>query len=93
MADTKPKVLYFNYAGSELYDLIRDKLADEFDLLTLAVGDEEERLALLAEADAVIVGAHKLARHHVGHARRLRLVQHQGVGYHDTVAVEALRKR
>ena len=53
MADSKPKVLYFIHAQSDLYDLIRDKLADEFDLLTLGVGDEAERLALLAEADAV----------------------------------------
>jgi len=93
MTDAKPKVLYFNHAGPDLYALIRDKLADEFELLTLTVGDEGERMALLAETDAVIVGGHKLERHHVDHARRLRFVQHQGVGYHDTVPVEALRNR
>jgi len=93
MTEPKPKVLYFNHAGSDLYDLIREKLADDFELLTLTVGDEDERLALLADTDAIIVGSHKLERHHVDQAPRLRFVQHQGVGYHDTVPVDALRNR
>src|SRR3546814_18429528 len=40
-----------------------------------------------------MVGAKRLESWHIEAAPKLRLVLHQGVGYHDTVATTALRDR
>jgi phosphoglycerate dehydrogenase-like enzyme len=64
-----------------------------YELVTLATGDREERLAKIVDCEAVIIGGHALTRPYIDAAPRLRLVQHQGVGYHDTVDLDALRDR
>src|SRR5690606_21529568 len=89
----RPKVLYFIRGNAALYDLVREATPDAYELVTLETGSEEERLAKLADAEVVIVGGHRLSRAHVEAAPRLRLVHHQGVGYHDTCDVDALRER
>lgn len=89
----RPKVLYFIQGNAALYDLVREATPDAYELVTLETGSEEERLAKLADAEVVIVGGHRLSRAHVAAAPRLRLVHHQGVGYHDTCDVDALRER
>ena len=92
-AASRPKVLYFIQGNAPLYELVRSELPDGYELVTLDGGDEAERLEKLRDAEVVIVGGTRLARHHIEAAPRLRFVQHQGVGYHDTVDVDALRER
>ena len=92
-AAARPKVLYFVQGNAPLYELVQGAVPDGFELLTLERGDEAERLEKLRDAEVVIVGGTRLARHHIDAAPRLRLVHHQGVGYHDTVDVDALRER
>lgn len=87
------EVLYLNHASEDLYALFRAAVPDGIRLVTLASDDEEERLEKLATAEAVIVGSTRLTAGHVAAAPRLRLVHHQGVGYHDTCDVDALRER
>jgi D-3-phosphoglycerate dehydrogenase / 2-oxoglutarate reductase len=87
------KVLYFNHGGADLYELVRGEAPAGIDIVFLDTGSEAERLAKIADCDAVIVGGKRLDRDHIDAARRLRIVHHQGVGYHDTVDVEALRDR
>ncbi|MCC7275375.1 MAG: 2-hydroxyacid dehydrogenase [Alphaproteobacteria bacterium] len=89
----RPKVLYFIQANPELYELVRAEMPEGYELVTLETGDEAERLAKIRDAEVVIVGGTRLDRRFIAAAGRLRLVQHQGVGYHDTVDVEALRER
>lgn len=89
----RPKVLYFIHANAALYDLVRSATPEAYELVTLETGSEDERLAKLADAEVVIVGGHRLSRAHIEAAPRLRLVHHQGVGYHDTCDVDALRER
>ncbi|MBI1778935.1 MAG: 3-phosphoglycerate dehydrogenase [Proteobacteria bacterium] len=87
------KVLYFSHGNEALYDLVREAMPKGYQLVTLASSAAEERLAKIADCEAVIVGGFPLTRPYIEAARRLRLVQHQGVGYHDTVDLDALRER
>ncbi len=87
------EVLYLNHASEDLYALFRAEAPDGVTLVTLESDDEAERLERLATADVVIVGSTRLTAAHVAAAPRLRLVHHQGVGYHDTCDVDALRER
>ncbi len=89
--DTNAKrVLYFSHAGDDLYAMIRACVPPGFDLVTLETGSEEERLQKIADVDAVIVVTQKLTKAHLAAAKKLRFVQHQGVGFHDTVDWRAL---
>jgi phosphoglycerate dehydrogenase-like enzyme len=87
------RVFYNSCGDAALYALIREAAGPGVELLTLERDEEAERLAKAAEADAIVVGAAPLRRPVIAAARRLAFVHHQGVGYHDTVDVEALRER
>jgi phosphoglycerate dehydrogenase-like enzyme len=87
------RVAYWSVGTPELYALLRRLAPPELDLLTLATGEEAERLALAAEAEAVVVAASRFTEAHLAAARRLRFVQHQGVGWQDTVAWQGLAAR
>lgn len=80
------RVAYLSVGTPELYALLRRLAPPKLELATLATGAEAERLALAAEADAVVVAATPFTEAHLAAARRLRFVQHQGVGWQDTVA-------
>ena len=83
----RKKVLYLIKAGEDFYDLIRSVMPDDrYELLTLTDGSNEERRQLLEQAELVIVGGARMSEKDVDAAVNLRLVLHQGVGYHDTVA-------
>jgi phosphoglycerate dehydrogenase-like enzyme len=88
-----PKVAYWSLGTPELYALLRRICPPGLDLLTLETGEEAERLALAKEADAVVVAATRFTEAHLAAAARLRLVQHQGVGWQDTVAWQGLAAR
>ena len=87
------RVLYFVPADANLRALIEQERPDGYELMYLDRDDEAEIRAKLAEAEVVMIGAKRLEAWHVEAAPRLRLVLHQGVGYHDTVATTALRDR
>ena len=88
------KVLYLIKANEDFYDLIRSVMPeDRYELLTLQDGSAEERRSLLAQAELVIVGGARMSEEDVDAAVNLRLVLHQGVGYHDTVATKNLMER
>ena len=85
-----PKVLYLSHAPSALYARMRELAGAELELLTLEADDDDERRRKLSEADAVIVAAYPFPADLIAAASRLRFVQHQGVGYHDTIDIAAL---
>lgn len=87
------RALYNSHATPEVYEIIASAAPPEVVLLTLERDSDEERKAKLAEADVVIAAGHKLHRGLIEAAPRLRLVHHQGVGYHDTVDTAALAAR
>jgi phosphoglycerate dehydrogenase-like enzyme len=89
----KPKVLYLSHADEALYDLIRAAAGEVFEVLTLEADDDGERAAKLANADAVIVASKPFTRPLIEAARKLSFVHHQGVGFQDTIDLEALAVR
>ncbi len=91
--EQKRKIYYNSWAQDDVYDMIREVMPSGFELVTLDSDDEKERLQKIAAARIVIVAATPLTRPHIEAAGRLELVHHQGVGYQDTVDVEALRQR
>lgn len=87
------RVFYLSHGSDDLYAMIRAALRPGIELVTLDRNDEAERLRKIADVDAVIVGGGKLTRAHIDAAKRLRIVHHQGVGYHDTVDCATLARR
>ncbi|MDQ4061796.1 MAG: 2-hydroxyacid dehydrogenase [Pseudomonadota bacterium] len=87
------RVLYNSLGTPDMYALIRAELPPGFELVTLERDDDAERIAKAADAEVIIVAAKPLTRLVIDAAAKLRLVHHQGVGYHDTVDVAALRDR
>jgi phosphoglycerate dehydrogenase-like enzyme len=87
------RILYFVPADDKLRALIEGEKPDGFTVDYLDGDGDEERLAKLAEAEVIMVGARRLTEADVAAAPKLRLVLHQGVGYHDTVATSAIRDR
>lgn len=93
MVGNERTILYLGYAPEAIYAMLRAHLAPGLRLVTLAKDDDGERFAALPEADAIMVGAHRLRRDYIEAAPHLALVQHQGVGWHDTVDCQALKAR
>jgi len=87
------RILYFVPADATLRALIEQERPEGYEIVYLETDDEAELFAKLADAEVVLVGAKRLEARHVEAAPRLRLVLHQGVGYHDTVDTTALRDR
>jgi len=86
--------IFYNSRGTEeMYGLIRAELPPGFELVTLDGDEDGERLAKVADCEVIIVAAKPLKRAVIEAAPRLRLVHHQGVGYHDTVDLRALAER
>lgn len=93
MRTNQRRVLYLSHGNAELYDMVRGALRPGFELLTVDTPDEGERLAKLAEADAVICASDKFTGARIAAARNLKFAHHQGVGFHDTVDWRVLAER
>ncbi|ONG47278.1 3-phosphoglycerate dehydrogenase [Pseudoroseomonas deserti] len=93
MSENLHRILYLSHAPEAVYAMWRARLPEGCELLTLSSNDDTERLAKLAEADAVIVAPHVLRPEWVALAPRLKLVQHQGVGWQGETPIAELRAR
>jgi phosphoglycerate dehydrogenase-like enzyme len=89
----RKRVFYNSHADAALYAMIKAAAGEDVELMTLDGDDDGERKQKLAEADAVIVAATRFSEDLLAAAPRLAFVHHQGVGYHDTVAWQALAGR
>jgi len=87
------KVFYFSHAPQNVYDIIREEVPPGFELVTIDEDSDSERKQKIAECEVVIVAAKPMRREFVEAALRLKLLHHQGVGYQDTVDVQALKER
>ena len=85
-----PNVLYFSHAPQPVYDIVRRAARGIADVVTLDRDSDSERLRLIPQCDVVICASYRLAAPMIEAASRLRLVAHQGVGYHDTIDLGAL---
>ncbi|PVE24774.1 3-phosphoglycerate dehydrogenase [Microvirga sp. KLBC 81] len=93
MASSAVKVFYNSLGTPEIYALMQRLKSPSLELVLLEADDDEERVAKVRDCEAIIAAATPLTRRTIEAAPRLRFVQHQGVGYHDTVDVPALVER
>jgi phosphoglycerate dehydrogenase-like enzyme len=93
ISDSPPRVLYLARGNAALYEVARAYAPSGIQLVTLDSDDPQELFAKIVDCEAVIVGTRKLTRELIQAAPKLRLVVHQGVGYHDTMDVPALQER
>jgi phosphoglycerate dehydrogenase-like enzyme len=82
-------IVYLEPVPPDVEAIIRSRLPPEFELR--ARGREEPVEAALAAADFVIVATTPLPSSAIQAAKRLRLIQHQGVGYEKTDVQAAAR--
>lgn len=87
------KVLYLSHATPDVYAIIRSAVPAGFELVTLEHNDDAERAAKIADCEVVIVAATPFKSGLIEHARCLRLVHHQGVGWQDTTDHAVLKAR
>jgi phosphoglycerate dehydrogenase-like enzyme len=85
------KVIYLNHATEDVYEIIRSQLPDGFDLITLEKDDDQERREKIKEVDFVLVATAKITEDMLRGAKKLKLIQHQGVGY-DTTDVNTAKR-
>ncbi len=88
-----PKIYYNSHAGDDVYAVIRETLPASYDLVTLETDDDRERIKKIRDCEVAICAAYRLGAPLIDAARKLRLIHHQGVGYHDTIDVEAVKAR
>jgi len=84
--------IFYNSLGTpEMYAMIRERLGRTHLLITLDSDEDGERVAKIADCDVAIVAATPLTAEVIAAGSKLRLIHHQGVGYHDTVDLGAAR--
>ena len=88
----KYKALYLEHAPEDVCNIIKGELPPGFELLTLKGNREEERRALLGKADFLLVATVKVDDALLDLAPKVKLIQHQGVGY-DNIDVAAAWRR
>lgn len=86
------KVLYAEPLPTELQDIVREALTPGFRLDVVASREREELLRRVRDADFIVAATARIDGEVLASAPRLRLVQHQGVGY-DNVDVAACKER
>jgi phosphoglycerate dehydrogenase-like enzyme len=87
------KIFYNSLGTEQMYGLIRDAMPAGYELVTLDSESDEERCVKIADCEVAIVAAKPLSEAVLRAGGKLRLVHHQGVGYHDTVPTTRLVER
>ena len=90
---TVPKVLYYSHAPEAVYDIVRHAATGRADVRTLHADSDDERRELIADVEIVVCASYRLSRAMIGAGKSLRMVVHQGVGYQDTIDLQALAER
>lgn len=86
-------LMYLPTPAPAIRAILERRLPPGWRLLVLEREDQAERLRMLGEADALISGGRIMTQAELDAAPRLRVVQHQGVGYHDRIPVAGLKAR
>lgn len=86
------RVVYLQAVPATVLEIIRGQLPAGFELESLEEANEEEMRTKVARADFLLVATIPVTEELLAAAPRLKLIQHQGVGY-DNVDVEAAARR
>jgi phosphoglycerate dehydrogenase-like enzyme len=88
-----PKIYYNSHASEDVYAVIREALPPDYALVTLSSDDDAERTSKIRDCEVAICAAYRLTAALIDAGRNLRLIHHQGVGYHDTIDLDAVKAR
>ncbi|MHB1414988.1 MAG: 2-hydroxyacid dehydrogenase [Chloroflexota bacterium] len=83
-----PKVVYFATVPDDVRDIVAAEVPAGWEFTVLEPGSPAEKTAKFSEADFVLVSTEKITEPMLANAPRLKLIQHQGVGY-DNIDVAA----
>ena len=86
------KVVYLQALPPAVLEIVRSQLPPCFELEALREPSRDEVLRRVADADFLLVATTPVTEEVMAAAPRLKLIQHQGVGY-DNVDVEAATRR
>ena len=86
------KVAYLQVLPPDVLEIVRDQLPSGFELEALGEPSHDEVLRCVADADFVLVATTPVTEQVIAAAPKLKLIQHQGVGY-DNIDVEAAMRR
>lgn len=86
-----PKIVYFAKVPAGVREIVRKQVPEGFDFCSLETGSQEEKLARIGEADYILVSTEKITEELLSHAPKLKLIQHQGVGYDNIDLAAAAR--
>ena len=85
------KVVYLQVLPPDVLAIVRSQLPPDFELQALNEPSHNEVLRCVTDADFLLVATTPVTEEVLAAAPRLKLIQHQGVGY-DNVDVEAARR-
>lgn len=78
------RVAYLEVVPPDTLEIITSRLPEGFALQSLTDYSNQAAVSLLSEADFALVATRPLPAHLIGATPRLKLIQHQGVGYERT---------
>jgi phosphoglycerate dehydrogenase-like enzyme len=87
------KVFYTGFANQEMYDLVAESKPEGFEFVTLKSDSNDERIEKARDADYVILFSLRLPDETWEKAQRLKMIQLMGVGYHDMLDLDLLKRR
>lgn len=93
MAANHSKVFYTGYANQEMYDLVAEAKPPGYEFITLTADSNDERIEKVRDADYVILFSLRLPDETWEKAQRLKMIQLMGVGYHDMLDLDLLKRR
>src|SRR5262245_53186455 len=93
MAANHSKVFYTGYANQEMYDLVAEAKPPGYEFVTLSAESNDERIEKVRDADYVILFSLRLPDETWEKAQRLKIIQLMGVGYHDMLDLDLLKRR
>lgn len=80
----KIKVASFDFATEDIYKVIQEELPENFQLIPLKTGSLDEKIKNGKEADFFIAATGAIPTEVILEAKKLKMIQQQGVGYDKT---------
>ena len=78
------KIASFDFATEDVYDVIRSRFPENFELITLETGTLEDRIEKARDADFIIAATGSIPTEAIRTAKNLKMIQQQGVGFDKT---------
>lgn len=78
------KIASMDFATEDIYKIIRNQLPDHFELVTLETGTLEDRIEKARDCDFIIAATGSIPTEAIKEARKLKMIQQQGVGFDKT---------